>query len=149
MPLENANTINELNPAWPTGNDPVSEGDDHIRQVKQALLNSFPGLVSIANSWGWVDADGTILGGSGDFTVTKNGPGWYQLNFSTAATSQFAQSMTANAVGLGGFANGAVCNVAANDVDLTRIDVQIVLPDPNQQNQVYVDQAFTFIRNAL
>lgn len=45
MPLETgigANVLpSELNPEWPLGSDAKSEGDDHIRNVKQALYNFY------------------------------------------------------------------------------------------------------------
>jgi len=44
MPLENADFIEELNPAWPTGTDPKNEGDNHLREIKGALHGSFPGM---------------------------------------------------------------------------------------------------------
>lgn len=37
MPLETGDTIAELNPAWPLGSDPKSQGDDHIRLVKDVM----------------------------------------------------------------------------------------------------------------
>ena len=137
MPIENplATTIDELNPAWPTGSDPVSQGDDHIRQIKQALLNSFPGLTTQFTS-------GTILGGTGDFTVNKATAGGYEITFTKAASSDYDQSFTANAVGLVGFANAAVCNVVP--ISPSRCDVQIT----ELSNDNYVDQRFTFIRTA-
>jgi hypothetical protein len=49
VPLEsNINGIQDLNPAWPTGVDPVSEGDNHVRNTKDAVLKSFPGMTA---SW--------------------------------------------------------------------------------------------------
>ena len=42
MPLEVATKPAELNPAWPLGTDPRSQGDDHIRMLKQVMLNMFP-----------------------------------------------------------------------------------------------------------
>ena len=45
MPLEsNVTGIQDLNPAWPTGVDPISEGDNHVRNVKSAVQQSFPGM---------------------------------------------------------------------------------------------------------
>lgn len=41
MPLENATTINELNPSYPAGSDPIGQGDDHIRMIKQTLVNFY------------------------------------------------------------------------------------------------------------
>ncbi len=45
MPLETTITgIQDLNAAWPTGVDPVSEGDNHVRNTKDAVQKSFPGM---------------------------------------------------------------------------------------------------------
>lgn len=37
MPLENANSIAELNEDWPLGTDPMGQGDNHIRLLKKLL----------------------------------------------------------------------------------------------------------------
>jgi hypothetical protein len=37
MPVEAATNINALNPLWPLGTDPKSEGDDHLRMLKIVL----------------------------------------------------------------------------------------------------------------
>ena len=43
MPLESVtNGIQDLNPSWPTGTDPKSQGDDHIRNTKNAVQLTFP-----------------------------------------------------------------------------------------------------------
>lgn len=43
MPIETTlNSIANLNAAWPTGADPKSDGDDHIRNIKSILKLSFP-----------------------------------------------------------------------------------------------------------
>lgn len=39
MPLETGTKIEDLNPLWPLGSDPVSEGDDHTRLIKSVLQN--------------------------------------------------------------------------------------------------------------
>lgn len=44
MPLENAQYIAELNPAWPLGSDPVNTSDDHHRNTKRATQQSFPNI---------------------------------------------------------------------------------------------------------
>jgi hypothetical protein len=43
MSVETATKIKDLNPSWPTGTDSVSEGDDHIRLIKQVLQDEFSG----------------------------------------------------------------------------------------------------------
>ena len=42
MPVENATNISELNPNWPDPNDRASQGDDHLRLLKQVLQSQFP-----------------------------------------------------------------------------------------------------------
>ena len=44
MGLEVVNVIEDLDPNWPLGDDPVSQGDDHIRNIKKAVQGSFPNL---------------------------------------------------------------------------------------------------------
>ncbi|XUA17738.1 phage baseplate protein [Citrobacter sp. OP27] len=44
MPQEQATVISELQPDWPLGTDPESQGDDHIRMIKQVIQNTFPAL---------------------------------------------------------------------------------------------------------
>lgn len=44
MPIESAQFIGDLNPANPPGTDPRSQGDDHLRLVKNVLRNTFLNL---------------------------------------------------------------------------------------------------------
>ena len=45
MPIEqNPQYISDLDPAWPTGADDISEGDNHLRNIKFVLQTQFPGL---------------------------------------------------------------------------------------------------------
>lgn len=44
MPLEAADTIEELNSLWPLGSDSKSQGDDHFRLIKGVLKAQFPGV---------------------------------------------------------------------------------------------------------
>lgn len=48
MSLESATYISQLNTANPTGSDPKSEGDDHLRLVKSTLRNTFPNFGAAA-----------------------------------------------------------------------------------------------------
>ena len=50
MALESATFINQLIPANPTGGDDRSQGDDHIRLVKNVLKNSFPNITNVVNA---------------------------------------------------------------------------------------------------
>jgi hypothetical protein len=42
MALENVTYVNSLNPSNPGPLDSVSQGDDHIRNIKKALVDTFP-----------------------------------------------------------------------------------------------------------
>lgn len=44
MALENATYINGLNSSNPLSTDVVSQADDHLRLIKQTLLNTFPNI---------------------------------------------------------------------------------------------------------
>jgi hypothetical protein len=44
MTVEQAQYVNQLNTKLPEGNDSVSEGDDHIRLIKEAITKSFPNI---------------------------------------------------------------------------------------------------------
>lgn len=44
MPLEDAQYIDQLNPAWPLGSDGINTSDDHHRNTKKAVQQSFPNI---------------------------------------------------------------------------------------------------------
>lgn len=44
MPVENATYINQLNENYPEGDDPRSEGDDHLKMFKGAVKRTFPNI---------------------------------------------------------------------------------------------------------
>lgn len=46
MGLETATYISELNTANPTGSDLRSEGDNHLRLIKEVLQNTFPNITT-------------------------------------------------------------------------------------------------------
>lgn len=59
MPVEaGVNGIEDLNAAWPTGTDPKSEGDDHIRNVKLAVQGSWPSMAGP----NWIDGQLKVHG---------------------------------------------------------------------------------------
>lgn len=43
MTVENADYVHQLDPTYPLDSDYRHEGDNHIRMIKQALKNTFPG----------------------------------------------------------------------------------------------------------
>ena len=50
MPVENANFIHELNSANPVGTDPISEADDHLRNIKASIKGSFSAIAGAVTS---------------------------------------------------------------------------------------------------
>jgi len=48
MPVESSEKISGLNEAWPTGADPKSEGDNHLRLIKHVLKATFDDSVTDA-----------------------------------------------------------------------------------------------------
>ena len=82
MPLETALYIDTLQPDWPLGTDPESQGDDHLRMLKQVLQNTFPNLTeavtgSAAALNGITDhfhynADNTVNGGTPESLSATN-----------------------------------------------------------------------------
>jgi hypothetical protein len=195
MPLESGVTgIQGLNPAWPTGTDPKSQGDDHLRTIKAAIQASFPGMTGawitgqiikglgydatsarIINvgtataatdavtkavtdalatrvtaiesqtgkfqSFGIINSNGTIRGGTGDFSVTKTGTGVYQINFTEAATLLDRQSVQVEVIGTAPFVGEVAINV--NNDSVTRWTVYSF-----GSAGTAADLNFTFIRTA-
>ena len=52
MTVESVEYINDLEPDRPRGSDRISQGDDHIRNIKKGLKQTFPnvgGMVSASD----------------------------------------------------------------------------------------------------
>ena len=50
MALETATYVSQLNASNPVAGDDVNKGDDHIRLVKQTIVNSFPNVTGAVNA---------------------------------------------------------------------------------------------------
>ena len=98
MALETGSYIGDLNPANPPGTDPKSQGDDHIRLIKTALKDCFPGIA------GAIICDGADGGLVNAYTVTPSNsllaytPGMFVI-FSPLVTN--SGTSTINISGLG------------------------------------------------
>jgi hypothetical protein len=44
MAVESVTYINNLDPSLPSGGDSIAEGDDHLRNVKKGIKNTFPNV---------------------------------------------------------------------------------------------------------
>lgn len=99
MPLETVTHISDLVATNPTSSDAKSQGDDHLRNIKIALKNAFPGFT------GSVLVGGTTGGSSTAYTLTPTTamPAWVEgtmivCEFHTANTTT---TPTLNISGLG------------------------------------------------
>lgn len=168
MPLETATTIPELNQAWPVGTDPKSQGDDHLRMIKDCVKNSLPNMdgpwsttdpiaageavedgqlvtkaqldaaTGVKQSFGAVASGGTITGGSGDWTVSRSGNN-YTLTFDTAATDAASQSLVATGVVVDGAGDCVAVSLNATQVQVSTYNA----------NGAYLQSGFFFMRNAV
>jgi microcystin-dependent protein len=50
MPLENAQTINQLVATNPVATDPLAQADDHLRLIKSTIQNTFPNVTGAINA---------------------------------------------------------------------------------------------------
>jgi len=103
--------IGDLNPAWPTPDDPKAAGDDHIRNVKKALRDCFPGFT------GAVLLGGADTGAANAYVLTPATPlPGYVANmmvvFKPLATNT-TQTPTLNVSALGA---KSILDVAGNPV---------------------------------
>jgi len=77
MPLETGNTIASLNAAWPLGSDPKSQGDDHLRLLKNVFKNdvvakSGDTMTGALTSKGFVKIEGSDAGGRAHIEFLDN-----------------------------------------------------------------------------
>lgn len=115
MALETGNYIANLVAANPPGTDPKSAGDDHLRLIKNALLNCFPGFT------GSILITGTDGGAANAYTITSTPA---LLAYSTRLVVAFSPTAdntgaaTLNISGLGAKDIRTVDGVAASAGDL-------------------------------
>jgi hypothetical protein len=50
MAVESAKFIKQLDASLPLGGDSISEGDNHIRVIKEAVTGSFPNIDSVVTA---------------------------------------------------------------------------------------------------
>ena len=98
MALESTTYINGLVATNPTGTDPKSQGDDHIRLVKSAIKNTFPGV-------------------TGEVTATHT-----ELNYTDGVTSNIQTQMDLKApLASPTFTGTPIAPTAAADTNTTQI----------------------------
>lgn len=124
MPIEGqVNNISDLNPVYPQSDDPVSQGDNHIRNIKKAVKDTFPNVDGPVNA---TDEELNQLAGNnviGDISdlegrVTKNELDIQNLG---ATSGDHALRIDANAEGIATNAG----NIASNDQDIAALDGRV------------------------
>lgn len=188
------NGIEDLDPNFPAGTDPVSEGDNHVRNTKTALGLSFPNTNGPWNTTSEIRANGfdaktikirnvgaptvntdaarkgetdaleariqlleaqnarfqsfgiydgvneVIIGGTGDWTVTKEAVGVYRFVFNETAGGLYSQSVVAN--------NYGVFNAGADAFYGAPVNANTWQIASYASNGQLTDTFFTFIRVA-
>lgn len=99
MSLESVVWLNDLNAANPPGTDPKNQGDDHIRNIKKALRDSFPGFA------GGVVVTGVDGGVANAYTLTPATalPAYIArmiIEFSPTVTNTGASTLNISALGV-------------------------------------------------
>lgn len=116
MTVETATYISQLNSAYPASGDVKSEGDNHLRLIKDVLQNTFPNLgaaavTPTAAQLNTITLKGTIAG------QTWTGTHDYTGATITVPTKSAGDNTTAAASTA--YVTTAISAVTANSVDLT------------------------------
>ena len=85
---EQATFIAQLNPQLPDGSESVGGGDDHLRMIKQVLLNTFPGASRPFRLGGWAEKDAAVRDVASDVSLTLSDDGrWIVVDASAGAVT--------------------------------------------------------------
>lgn len=85
MTVEFATYIDSLSPDLPAGDDFLSEGDDHIRLIKQVLRQTFPNVAGpVTLTQGDLNLAGFPAGTRMLFQQASAPPGWFRVDFAEA-----------------------------------------------------------------
>jgi hypothetical protein len=97
MPIESSVTyISDLNAAYPALGDDLEKGDDHLRNIKTALLNSVPGITGAVTS---THTELNLVDGSVAATVVASKAVIYGANGQVIGTSFGAAEYNAGSSG--------------------------------------------------
>ena len=117
MPIEGqVNNISDLNPVYPQSDDPVSQGDNHIRNIKKAVKDTFPNVDGPVNA---TDEELNQLAGNnviGDISDLEG-----RVSQNESDISKNASDIATNAAGIATNAG----NIASNDQDIAALDGRV------------------------
>jgi len=110
MALETGSVVNDLVTTNPAASDAKSQGDDHLRLIKSALKNSFPGFT------GAVLAAGTSTGTANAYVLSASLPS-YTSNTVVVFTPNVANT-TASTININGLGLVYIKRVDGTDLQL-------------------------------
>lgn len=114
--IENAGKyISDLNDAWPLGTDTPDAGDDHIRGIKNVLLNTFPALTGAVTLTHTQINTGSVPSGSVMLFIQAAAPTGWTRKTGILATQGLRIVATASAGG----GNGGTDDPVVNDKVVT------------------------------
>jgi len=93
MTIETATYVSDLNESLPAATDPKSEGDDHLRLIKSALKNTFPGVTGAFSPW-FTATNATYSSGSWTYTAT-GAASYASVDVTSGFSAYYASSGTA------------------------------------------------------
>jgi hypothetical protein len=113
MPLESVSFIEDFNDNWPTGTDPKNEGDNHIRNVKKGILDSFPNTSGPWNTTSQISMGGATMQGQ---TVEAVGD---PVNDTDAVNQQTMIARTPGFISWGAVGSGGTNTNSTGSADWT------------------------------
>lgn len=120
MGLESASFISDLVPANPAGSDGKFEGDNHIRMMKQALQNTFPGFAGRFNRF--------QVKGSGFSPALADTHSIFQCTAAVAATPVACATLGNGWMAMFQGAGGA-CTIDPNGAETINGQTTFIVPD--------------------
>ena len=111
MGVETATYISQLSATNPLGTDPISEGDDQIRLVKEVLQAQFTSLGAAAVTG--TAAELNLIDGYTGTTAELN-----YLDITTLGTSEDSKALTqaSSVITVGAAAGNQILNIASHDL---------------------------------
>lgn len=145
------NNIADLNPTYPQADDPVSQGDNHIRNIKKALKDTFPnidGTVTASedeiNQLAGQDLPSDV--GALEARVTKNEG---DIANNAAGIANNAAGIASNATGIANNATGIANNTSAIIANTEYIkDVEVIAVNNEREIQDKADKSYVDIQNS-
>lgn len=141
MGLESATFIDSLNSANPLGDDPITEGDDHIRLIKDVLLNT---LVGADAAFTMPTGPTTLVGINGAQTLQDKTISATNNTITNIGSSEVVADIITGQTAVGAFGSGDKFLVMETGVGLRQADFD----DLPGGGSTFLDNAFRVQDNA-